>query len=464
VGVRRAIQVDERPGTATQQAESSSRRQVLLGVAAGVVVGAIYFIGAGRALDYDGSVTVGSFVRHGRLLDVFRTTYAFNNHPYFSFVEHLVWDAGGHSEASLRLVPIVCATVTVGLLAMWCARRWGMIEGLVAGSVLAANPLYAQLSRSVRGYSLMVLGCTVATLLLIDARGRKGSMPAAQTVMYVIAFGVAVGAQAYSALVLAAHIAILISERRWDTAWRRRIEAVIAIGAVPYVATLRQLFDAARTRKGYFETDFPLVAARELLGHQFVAVIALAVLTTMAFSTYGVRRRLGLAFAAIAIELLIVWVVLHPFDLYPRFVVWLVPAVALAAAAAVAHRPWTLAIVGLAVGAMVISQTATWSTDPVASRQMARIVEAVRANGQQPCAAGYSTEVLLGYTRAVPSARTVRELEGCDLVFGVVDSSARQLAEFRCHFAHRDVLAGQSKIVVLTRPTASRPSGTCTAA
>lgn len=455
------IEIQERARPVAPEAEPVAGRAAFLGVGLGVVVAAIYFIGAGRALDYDGSVTVGSFVRRGSLLDVFRTIYAFNNHPYFSFLEHLVWDAGGRSEAALRLVPIMCAALTVGVLATWCARRWGMIQGLVAGSVLAANPLYAQLSRSVRGYSLMVLGCTVATLLLIDARGRKGSMPAAQTAVYVIAFGVAVGTQAYSGLVLAAHIAILISAHRWDTAWRRRIEGVIAIGAVPYVATLRQLIDTTRTRKGYFEPDFPFVAARELLGHQYVAVAAFVVLAAMAFSTYAVRRRLGLAFLAIAVELVVVWVVLHPFDLYPRFVVWLVPAIALAAASAVAHRPWTLALVAVAFGAMVLSQTSTWTTDPVASRQMAAIVETARASGQQPCAAGYSSEVILGYTRAVPSARTVRELEGCDLVFGVVDSSVHQLAEFRCHFTHRNVLPGRSEIVVLTGPTSSVPTGAC---
>ena len=63
-----------------------------------LLTAALYFLGAGRPLDYDGSITTGLFVKHGSLLDVFRSVYAFNNHPYFSFVEHIVWSAGGHSE------------------------------------------------------------------------------------------------------------------------------------------------------------------------------------------------------------------------------------------------------------------------------------------------------------------------------------------------------------------------------
>lgn len=439
-----------------------ARRPVFLGAVMGVLVGAVYFLGAGRALDYDGSVTVGWFVRHGSLLDVFRTTYAFNNHPYFSFVEHLVWSAGGHGEAALRVVPIGCAAVTVGIVVAWSGRRWGTIQGVVAGSVLAANPMYAQLSRSVRGYSLMVLGCTVATLVLIDALGRNGSVTGLQTAIYVTAFGVAIGTQMYAVVVLAAHVAVLIAAHHCDGAWRRRIEGLIAIGVLPYVTTFRQLIQSAHTRSGTFQPRFPLVAARELLGHEYVAVIALGTLIVCAFSAFGVPRRLGSASAAIATELVIVWVVLHPLDLYPRFVVWLVPAVAVGAAFAVARRPWALTLASIAVVAMVLSQASSWTTDPIASRQVARIVEAARASGAQPCAAGYSGEVILGYTRPVPSAETTSELAGCDLVFGDVDTSERELAAFACHFAHRETLPGISKIVVLTQPRPTGPGGDCT--
>lgn len=433
--------------------ESERAHNWLLGSLVGVVTGAIYFIGAGRALDYDGSVTVGSFVRRGNLFDVFRTVYNFNNHPYFSFVEHAVWDVGGHSEAWLRVVPIVCAVATVGILTAWAARLWGATAGVIGGTVLAANPMFADLGRSVRGYSLMVLGCTAATLVLTDAERRAGGLTKRQSIVYSLALGVAIGTQFYAILVLAAHVATLVVRHRFDAAWRRRVEVVVAIGALPYAAMLRPLLEATRDRRGTFEAGFPVDVVRAIFGQQYVAVALLAALTIYALSFAAVRRPLLPATAIVGIALLLIWIVLHPLDLYPRFVVWLVPAVALAAASAIArHR--VLALVAIvAVVAMAFSQASSWTTDPIASRQAARIVEEARLNGRTPCGAGYSSELIVGYTPRVRSVYTARELEGCDLLFADVDVSGVLVSSLSCHFARADTLAGRTKIVVFSNPT-----------
>src|SRR5438445_10156212 len=103
-----------------------------VGVAAGAVTFGVYLVGSGRSYDYDSSETVGSFIATRSLLDPFRRQLQFNNHPLFSFLEHLVYSAGGKNEAALRVVPAADGAATVGLL--------------------AANPTYAELSRSVRGY------------------------------------------------------------------------------------------------------------------------------------------------------------------------------------------------------------------------------------------------------------------------------------------------------------------------
>ena len=423
-----------------------------------MVTAAIYFVGAGRALDYDGSVTVGSFVRRGNLFDVFRTVYNFNNHPYFSFLEHAVWDVGGHSEAWLRVVPIVCASATVGILTAWAARLWGATAGVIGGIVLAANPMFADLGRSVRGYSLMALGCTAATLVLTDADRRTGALTKRQGVVYALALGVAIGTQFYAILVLAAHVATLVTRHRFDAAWRRRVEAVVVIGALPYAAMVRPLFEVTRDRPGRFEAGFPVDVARAVFGQQYFAVALLAALTIYALSFAAVRRPLLPAIAVIGIALLLIWIVLHPLDLYPRFLVWLVPAVALAAASAVArHRVLSPAAI-VAVVAMALSQAPSWTTDPIASRQTARIVDAARLAGRTPCGAGYSSELIIGYTRRARSVFTVSELHGCDLLFADVDLSGVRLSGFRCHFERADTLPGRTKIVVFSTPSSVAPT------
>jgi 4-amino-4-deoxy-L-arabinose transferase-like glycosyltransferase len=433
-----------------------------LGAGLGLLTAAFYFLGAGRALDYDGSLTTGLFVKHGSLIDVFRSAYAFNNQPYFSFVEHIVADLGGRTELWLRVVPIVAGAAVVALVATWGARQFGLVAGAIAGAFVAANPMFATLARSVRGYSLMVLGCTAATLIFIDARQRPRSMSRARSVCYVVGLGVAIGTQFYAVLVLAAHIAMLVRDRRLDAAWCRRVGMTIALGAVPYLGMTDQLFSTARERKGTFLAHFPLDAGREVLGHELVAVVVFGALVVLALTTVEWRRGPAPAIATITVALLAIWVVMRPLDLYPRFLVWLVPAVALAVAFAVAHRPRLSLLIAIAVAltAMVLPQIGSWTTDPIASREIARIVERTRAHGLTPCAAGANGEVLAGYTSAVRSVTTVAGVAGCDLLFGMPETSAAILRRLACRFEAYAVLPGTVTIVVMTHP-AARPVAAC---
>jgi hypothetical protein len=425
-----------------------------LGAVLGLVTAALYFLGAGRALDYDGSVTTGLFVRKGSLLDVFRSAYAFNNQPYFSFVEHIVWNLGGHSEAWLRVAPIVAGATAVALLTTWSARRWGLVGGAIAGVTLAANPMYATLARSVRGYSLMVLGCIAATVIFVDARERPDAMNRARNVGYVAALGVAIGTQFYAVLVLAAHVVMLLSDRRFDAAWRKRIAAVVGIGALPYVGLAGQLFRTARERKGTFLPSFPYDAGREVLGHELVAVVVFGALAVLALTTVGWRRGPAPAIATITVAILAIWIVAHPLDLYPRFLVWLVPMVAVAAAFAVAHHPRLSLLIAVAVAlvAMVLPQIGSWNTDPIASRTVAQSVERARAHGLTPCATGANGEVLAGYTSAVRTVATPAGVAGCDLLFGMPETSGTLLREVACRYTQRSVLPGIVSIIVMTHP------------
>jgi hypothetical protein len=448
------------PQTARSVFVASRRSCWVFGLAAAVVVATVYAIGAGRSLDYDGSVTVGAFVRHGSLFGVFRTVYNFNNHPYFSFVEHLLWSLGGRSEAWLRVVPITCAAATVGLLTGWMASRRGLLAGAIAGSVLATNPMFADLSRSVRGYSLMTLGCLIATLILADSAKQPWSMTRAQSVIYVVALGVAIGTQFYAVLVLAAHLATLLARRRFDGDWRRRVECVAAIGLLPYAAMSRQLLLVARSRPGTFQPRFPVDAARALLGQQLVAVALFAVLLIITLRASRARTVVWPATLCLTLALLVIWLVLHPLDFYPRFLVWLVPVVAVGAATAVARYPKLACVAFLAVAAMVSSQVSTWTRDPIASRQVAQIVDETRARGQIPCAAGYSSEVIFGYTSKARAVFTPDQLRGCDLLFADDDTSQVEIRALGCYFTHQQTLAGETPMSVFSgRRSQSEPTG-----
>jgi hypothetical protein len=433
-----------------------------LGVAAAIVAFATYFIASGRAYDYDGSVTVGAFVRSGGLFDVFRKTVVFNNQPYFSFIEHIVWDLGGRSEAWMRVAPVAAGAAAVGVFVAWSVRRWGVVAGVSAGLVFAANPLFADLSRSVRGYSLLVLGCTASTVILVDALGGAAPMTRARGVWYTVAIGIAIGTQFYAALVLAAHVATLIARRALDRDWRLRLVAAVIIGLLPYVQMINALADTAQSRRGTFDARFPLTAGRAILGQQYVAVVIIGVIVLVVLGFAARQRALLPAIIVIAVALFVVWVVLHPFDLYPRFLVWLVPAAAVAVAVAVNRRAYVALIVLVAVIAMISSEARTWNADPVPSRAVAQRIVADRAAGRVPCAVGTSYEIVEGYTTRTRSVNNDAQLAGCDSLFGLVHVATDDPMSFGCHFAHKEALKGVMSAEYYTDPIVSGLSTACT--
>jgi len=427
-----------------------------VGLALAAITAAAYAVGLGRPFDYDGSITVGLFVRHGSLLDDFRSVYAFNNQPYFSFVEHLVWSAGGHSEAWMRIVPIAAGVAAVGIVAAWVTARWGARAGIAAGAVLAANPMFATLSRSVRGYSLMVLGCTIATIVLVDARAHPETLTRARKVAYVAGLGIAIGTQVYALLVLAAHVVTLLVDRRFDRTWVRRIGGVVVVGALPYLGMVSELRAAMRARHGDFVPGFPASTAREVLGHDVIAYVLLGAVVAYVAVRVAWRRALAPAVVTIACAVTAIWIGLHPLDLYPRFLVWLVPVVAAAAAWFVARHPRGIALVAIAILAMIVTDATAWNTAPIASRAVAQTVEQARADHLRPCATNWDGNVLAGYTDAVTSVKLPASALACDVVFGIAQRSSALLGQIACGYRTVRVLPGTLSIVELSHPIPNR--------
>ena len=179
----------------------------MLGITAALVTAAAYLPGSGRAFDYDGSVTVAKFVRTESLLDPFRRQVVFNNHPAFSFLEHLVYSVTGSASSwVMRLLPIAAAAACVGLLVGAAGRRWGPRIGLTAGALLATNPVFIGTGREVRGYSLVCLCGLAATVLLLDL---ERSSSRAKSIGYVAVSTLGLATHLYMALVLLGHVAPL---------------------------------------------------------------------------------------------------------------------------------------------------------------------------------------------------------------------------------------------------------------
>lgn len=390
-------------------AGAQTRRSARLGLAVGIASFCAYMIGAGRSYGYDASVTVGQFIRQGDPLRALTRTHSLNNHVAFSVVESVVWRLGGRSEIAQRLLPAACAAITVGLVAHWSARRHGTLAGTAAGLVAMAVPFNVETARDVRGYSLVTMCLTLAAMLIAGDLvvhgghdGRVGPMARwdRRRILVSVAIAIAIGTHLFAGIgVLGLIVWAMVTDRGAWTCWSRSWIVGVVVGVGIHAPTLLDVADVARHRPGPIDLGFPVDTLRELLGRSLVAVtiIGIAVLTAATLP----RRRPGRwaalsAAAAIAVPCSIMWLVMHPLDLYPRFFGWLAPLVAIAVGSVVGRCPAMMIPIGMAIVAMGACLVPSWSQDPLPNREIARYLADHPIDGAV-CAVSYWGEPLMGY-------------------------------------------------------------------
>lgn len=390
----------------------------LFGGAATVISAAIYLVGGTRALGYDSAVTVASFVATPSLLDPFRRQVVFNNHPLFSFAEHLIYNlTGSQAEIVMRLLPIAAGALAVGVLTAAVARVHGILPAATAGLLLATNPVFVAESRDVRGYSLVVLMVTCASISLILMLRQLGS-PRGNAWLgraYLITMAVAIGTHVFAIFALTAHFGYLAGRRKLSAIWIMRMIAATGLGCLPYTLLFSQMATSAGARR-IFQFGFPTQIAVDLLGGVpwiVVAVGGLAILGAVKAQDRTSILTAGLTTTA-AVAVVWLW---GPADLYSRFFLWLLPGVSVLVGSAVASRPGLAVVAVLAcITAWVTSVAPGYTEDPLANRAAAEIINAAAARGYVACAAGYTVETLPVYTKQYYAVQTVADLDRCDLL------------------------------------------------
>jgi hypothetical protein len=437
---------------------ASTRAAAALGAAMGVVTAAFYFVGASRSIgDVDASVTVGAFVKTPTLLDPLRRTlnvpgFRFNNHPLFSLIEHAVWSAGLHSEAALRVAPVMFGAVAVGLLATECARRLGVIAGFCAGAILATNPLFAFLSRTLRDYSLVVL-CAVASTILLLRILERDEARARTRVGYSLVVAAGLATHLWFAFVLVAHVAVVLAQRRGDRRWIAQWTIATVLGLVIYVRIAGDMFHRQHT--GFTNASFPTKTAHVMLGGQWLAVAILGGFVVCAIALSSHNRAVLLALLTVGAMIGFVWVVIQPQGLGPRFIIWLVPLVGLSAAIVVARKPWAAALVGVALLAMVADQAPYWSTSSPNVARAAAIVDAARSRRLRVCGYKAGQWAVLAYTTSPPYLPP-EGVAGCDVVVEMELPHTHYDDVIRAQLPNVWREPGKNPIVVFSR-TAIRP-------
>jgi len=392
---------------------AAPRRSTVLGITAALVTAAAYLPGSGRAFDYDGSVTVAKFVRTESLLDPFRRQVVFNNHPAFSFLEHLVYSVTGSASSwVMRLLPIAAAAACVGLLVGAAGRRWGPRIGLTAGALLATNPVFIGTGREVRGYSLVCLCGLAATVLLLDL---ERSSSRAKSIGYVAVSTLGLATHLYMALVLLGHVAWLWTRGRITAEWRTRWLVVTVLGLTVYVGLVALMAKTGRGR--VFHPKFLATLAGDLLGREPVAMAIIG--AGVAVTLWSLRaRREARTLATLYLAIVVLLWLLAPRDLYSRFFVWSIPAVALAAAVGLASIRLP-ALVLVAAPLALLPSVHGYGRDALINRVAAPYVKSVQTRGGHACGIGYATETLPAYVDGVEHIVRSDQLAHCQISVAV---------------------------------------------
>ena len=464
-----------------RRALSHPRAPIVVGAVLGVATTAAYLIGSSRSFGYDAAATFGNFVATPNLIDAFAVhsavptmplkSIASNDHVFLSLISHVIYSlTGSRSEVVYRLVPALAAGGTVGVSAAVLARRFGMLAGACAGVFIATNPLFVENSRDLRGYSLAALLALLATLVLFASppRGEAGARSRApggesqssswtrgRLVAYALLLGLAIATHVFVIVVLAVHV-VWIALRRSRADIKRLAPAWIVAFAIG-VAANANIEIMEFVQHGFppslFNPAFPLYLVLFLMGAPAVLPLGMW-LSTAGLGLWAARRepRVWTAVAVVGVVVAILWLVLQPAYLYPRFFIFLVPGVAYLMAAAI-KRWWVLAPVVLA-GAVVaiVAQAPGYTEDPLALPQAANAVERARAAGGNPCVIHSDESILAAYTSAFTVVTTADQLNGCSEVVIVswnVDPTLRDLAAQE--FPRLTVLPAYYHAVVLGR-------------
>ena len=418
------------------------RAEVWVGLLLGIATFAAYMIGSNRSLGYDAAASFANFIATPSIWDAFAvrsviptipvTQVATNDHVLLSLLSHFIYSATGtRSEVVYRLLPALAAGATVGVSTAALARRFGILAGICAGLFIATDPLFVDNGRDIRGYSLAALGSVIATLIL-SSRWTRGRL-----IAYALIMGLAISAQLFAGVVLLCHAAWMLTRRsrpelvRLAPAWF--VSLLIGVAANANIQFIE--FTQHGLPAPMFYPTFPSDLVFFLLGAPVLLPIGLW-LSSAGLGLWLQRREpwLWATIAVLAAVVLVLWLVLRPAFLYPRFFIFLVPACGYLMAAAIA-RWWVLApVVVLGAAAAVVSQASGYTEDPLALPQAAAAVERIHESGQRACAIHSDEQVLSAYTTDFTVVTRPELLHDCDAVvvvswgvdLGLRDEAARE--------------------------------------
>jgi uncharacterized membrane protein len=139
------------------------------------------------------------------------------------------WVVFGHSEIALRSLSVILAVGALWVLIMLARSLLGRRTALIAGLVLAVNPLFIQFAQDVRGYSLALLLVSASSFFFVRGIQQVDPPPRFCWTAYTVVTALAAYTNFWAALVPVAQALSLGFLPPGRIPWRRILASAVAL-------------------------------------------------------------------------------------------------------------------------------------------------------------------------------------------------------------------------------------------
>jgi hypothetical protein len=339
--------------TPTEESRSPAEEEITRGERLLVLALILAFLGINvssmtRGLEYDELFTASQFVIGMSLWKTATSARAFNNHVAYSLLAGLTTRIFGPAEWALRLPALALGAATIYFAWDFARSVSDRSVALFSAVVLALSPSFNHWSCSARGYTGLALMTLVSSRAFLNM---LKTTSASATVRHVGATVAAIYFHLYGAWVFVIQYLIFgwlvltratahreaardsghLKQRGLRALWRS-FSIIATLTTMLYLPTFALLtqstIERGRTglRLSLLSDLFQAFVSTEswLLG---IAVVTVAILGVVRLS----RRTLEVAYllALLLVPLLVMWLLVRPFDLYVRFFAYWTPVFAL---------------------------------------------------------------------------------------------------------------------------------------
>jgi mannosyltransferase len=283
------LPAEQGPDTGLIMGERRWRLAVVAELLLGGVLGSLFLGTHGLFLDESVSASLATAPWH-RFVSVVSHREP-NMALYFLLLRG--WVVLGHSEVALRSLSVVIAVAALWVVIMLTRSLFGRRAALLAGLLLAVDPLYVQFAQDVRGYSLALLLVSASCFFFVKGIRQVDPPPRLCWTAYTVVTALAAYSNFWAALVPVGQALSLAFLPPGRIPWRRLLPsaAALVVLLVPLALLIESTDNAGTNWASGSSAGRLFTHIRASVPHAVLDLLVLAVVVVVVGAIVLGRRR-----------------------------------------------------------------------------------------------------------------------------------------------------------------------------